>query len=421
VQEQQAAAEPAIAAAQTMATLALPDRPSIAVLPFAELSAGQDQDYFADGMAEEIITALSRCKSLFVIARNSSFAYKGKAVDVRQVGHELGVRYVLEGSVRRAGERLRFITQLIDATSGNHIWADRFEGDSSDVFTLQDRITESVAAIIEPNVQLAEIERLKHTPAANLAAYDLLLRAQQLEFEFSKDSLAAAIVCLRRALVLDPLYARAMALAAYCHTWLWHQGWATEPGREAEEALGLATRAVELGKNDANVMWMAAFVALALAMDARRASQLVYASLALNPNSAAALAVAATVESNLAEPAKAVALFARATRLNPRDPHSWAFGGSIAVDYLVQEKFEEAATIARAALLQNPRHAIALRALAASLAKLGRTEEASEVLRQLLAIDPGLTISRLRARLMFMHASVWRKYADALRLAGLPE
>src|SRR5712671_4008677 len=185
----------------------MPDRPSIAVLPFTNISGDPEQDYFADGMAEEILTALSRCKSLFVIARNSSFTYKGKPVDVRQVGRELGVRYVLEGSVRRGANRLRFTAQLIDAASGAHIWADRFEGEVSDVFELQDRFTESIVAAIEPNLQLAEIERLKNKPAANLDAYDLMLRAQQLEYEFTEESLTAALACLTQALIIDPCYA----------------------------------------------------------------------------------------------------------------------------------------------------------------------------------------------------------------------
>jgi TolB-like protein len=179
------------------------------------MSGDPEQDYFADGMAEEIITALSRCNWLFVIARNSSFTYKGKAVDVRQIGRELGVRYVLEGSVRRAGNRLRILGQLVDATSATQIWADRFEGEMSDVFDLQDRITESVVAAIEPWLQLAEIERVKHKASADLEAYDFLLQAQQLEYEFTAASLAAALRCLERALAIDPSYGRALGLAAF--------------------------------------------------------------------------------------------------------------------------------------------------------------------------------------------------------------
>jgi TolB-like protein/Tfp pilus assembly protein PilF len=400
-------------------SLALPDKPSIAVMPFANLSAEQDQDYFADGIAEEIITALSHCKSLFVIARNSSFTYKGKAVDVRQVGRELGVRYVLEGSVRRGGERLRFTTQLIDALSGAHIWADRFEGDVGDVFALQDRITESVVAIIEPNVQLAEIERLKQTPAANLDAYGLLLRAQQLQFEFTKESLAEAIRCLEAALALDPSYAAAMALAAYCYAAQTHQGWATEPNRKGEDALRLASRAVELGKDDANVLWMAAYVALRAGMDAQRAKQLACASLALNPNSAAALSVMVIVETALGNLIGALEACQRAERLNPRGRP--ALTAQMAVAYFVDGQFDKASAVAKAALLQNPRHAVALRALAASLAKMGQRKEATEALQELFEIDPNLTISELRTRLMFLRESVWQKFADGLRLAGLPE
>jgi TolB-like protein/class 3 adenylate cyclase len=399
----------------------LPDKPSIAVLPFQNLSGDPNQEYFADGMAEEIITALSLCKSLFVIARNSSFTYKGKAVDVRQVGRELGVRYVLEGSVRRDSERLRFTIQLIDAISGRHIRADRFEGNIGDVFALQDRITESVVAIIEPDVQLAEIERLKHAPAASLDAYELLLRAQQLEFEFTGESLSEAIRCLDRALTLDPCYAQAMALAAHCYSARIHQGWATEPRREMDEALRLAARAVELAKNDANVLWMAAKVVLVIGMDAERAKQLAYASLALNPNSAAALAVTGIIESNSANREKAFELFRRAERLNPRDRRGWGVGAMIAVAHLVDGQFDRAAAIAETTLLQNPRNAVALRALAASFAKMGQGEKAAKVLGELLKIDPNVTISSLRTRIMFMDEGVWQRYADGLRRAGLPE
>ena len=219
--------------------LALPDKPSIAVLPFNNMSGDPEQDYFADGMAEDILTALSRCNWLFVIARNSSFTYKGRSVDIRQIGRELGVRYVLEGSVRRGGDRLRITGQLIEATSGSHVWADRFDGELSDVFGLQDRITESVVGAIEPMLQLAEIKRLKHKATANLDAYDLLLRAQQLEYEFTDASLAEALQCLKQALAIDPSYAPAMALAAYCHTERSYQGWAKEPKADRDEGLSV--------------------------------------------------------------------------------------------------------------------------------------------------------------------------------------
>ena len=237
----------------TKRTIALPDRPSIAVLPFANMSGDLDQEYFADGMAEEIITALSRCNWLFVIARNSSFTYKGKAVDVRQVGPELGVRYIVEGSVRRAGDRLRITAQLVDAISGVHLWADRFEGGTSDVFELQDRITESVVATIEPKLQIAEIERLRHKAAPDLDAYDLLLRAQALEYEFTEESLASSLRCLEQALAIDPSYAPAMALAAYCYAQRHHQGWGQRPDAEADEADGRARARARQGRCDSIV------------------------------------------------------------------------------------------------------------------------------------------------------------------------
>ena len=402
--------------------LALPDKPSIAVLPFTNIGGNHEQDYFADGMAEEIITALSRCKWLFVIARNSTFTYKGKSVDVREVGRDLGVRYVLEGSVRRAGNRLRFTGQLIDTTSGAHIWADRFEGELSDVFQLQDRFTESVVAAIEPNLQLAEIERLKNKPAANLDAYDLLLRAQQLEFKFTEDSLAAALRCLKQALAIDPSYASAMALAACCYAGRNIQGWAQDPAVEAAEGLELASRAVELGKDDGNVLWMAAYAVWRLALDARRARELAYRSLRLNPNSAIALAITAWMEAQMGNPAKAIEMYQRAERLSPLDPRGWLIATGLGMAFFHQERFEEAASWAERALVDNPRCTIALRTLAGSLAKAGRREQAAVVVQKLLKIEPQLTLSIWRARLRWLDETPWgNRYVEALRMAGLPE
>ena len=237
-------ASPQIVAEPPKPALALPDKPSIAVLPFTNMSGDPEQDYFADGMAEEVIVALSRCSSLFVIARNSSFTYRGKAVDVRQVGRELGVRYVLEGSVRRGGNRLRITGQLVDAATGSQLWADRFEGDSSDVFDLQDRITESVVGAIEPKLHLAEIARSKQKPESSLDAYDLYPRALQLEYRFTEDKSAEAISCLARAVELDASFAPAMALAAYCYAERAFQAWAVDYDAEAAEGRHLANRAI---------------------------------------------------------------------------------------------------------------------------------------------------------------------------------
>jgi TolB-like protein len=422
VREEQKKPEPMSAGAEPPTPpLTLPERPSIAVLPFANMSDDPEQDYFAEGMAEEIITALSRCSWLFVIARNSSFTYKGKAIDIRQVGRDLGVRYVLEGSVRRSGDRLRFVGQLIEATTGVHIWADRFDGEFSDVFDLQDQFTQSVVAAIEPNLLLAEIERLKHRPATNLDAYDLLLRAQQSQYEFTQESFAAALRQLEQALLIDPSYAAAMALAACCHTERCEQGWTQTPEADARAAFELASRAVELGKNDPNVLWMAARAMLQWQPDTHRTKDLVYRSLQLNPNSAIAMATAAQIEASMGYPKKALDFLVRAERLSPRDPRGWYITWVMSLAYFMEGLFADAVSAAKKSLNQNPRSTLALRLLAASLAKQGELKLAAEVMRQMREIEPQLTLTKLRTRLMHFQEDFWQEYSAALRLAGLPE
>lgn len=402
-------------------TFTLPDKPSIAVLPFTNISGDQEYEYFSDGMTEEIITGLSQCSWLFVIARNSSFTYKGKMIDSRQVGRELGVRYVLEGSVRRGGNRLRITGQLIDATLGSHIWADRFDGEMNDVFELQDRVTEQVVAAIEPKLQLAEIERLKRKPAENFDAYDLLLRAQQLEYEFTAESLASALRYLKQALAIDKFYAPAMALAAYCYAECQVQGWIQDAVVEKAEGLQLASRAIELGNSDANVLWMCAYAFRQLAMDAKRARELTYRSLQLNPNSAIAMTIAGWNELALANPATALEMFQKAARLSPRDPRGWFITAGLGLSHYLLDQFDQAVSMAKKAVLQNPRSGIALRILAACLAQAGECEEASTTVRKLLEIDPQLTISKWRARTLFYDKTAYEKLAGGLRLAGLPE
>ena len=341
---------------------------------------------------------------------------------MRQVGRELGVRYVLEGSVRRAGSRVRFVGQLIDATSGGHIWADRFEGDMSDVFDLQDRFTENAVAAIEPRLQTAEIERLKKKPAANLDAYDLLLRAQQHEYECTEEGTrSAALGCLKDALAIDPLYAPAMALAAYCYAGGSIQGWSHDLNADAKDGLRLAKRALELGKDDGNVLWMAAYAMRRLGQDVPRARELAYRSLVLNPNSAIAMAVAGWMEAELGNSAKALELLRRAQRLSPRDPRGWFIASGMALAHVVDGHFEDAAASARIAADQNPRSTIALRFLAGSLARLGHKEKAASALRDMLEIEPHLTLTKLRERLLGIDERVWSKVAEGLRLAGLPE
>jgi TolB-like protein/tetratricopeptide (TPR) repeat protein len=413
--------EGAMAAERQGPALIHPDRPSIAVLPFVNMSGDPEQDFFADGMAEEIITALSHCSRVFVAARNSSFAYKGKSVDVRQVGRELGVRYVLEGSIRRGGDRLRFTGQLIDAASGGHIWADRFEGEVGNVLDLQDSLTESVVAAIEPKLQQAEIERLKHRPASDLDPYDLLLRAQQCEYQFCMDGHTSALRHLEQALGLDPSYAPAMALAALCYAQRRDQGWMTNLEGEARDGLRFASRAIELGKDDANVFWMAGYAVYRLQMNASLARELVRHSLELNPNSAIASAIAGAIEYTTGHTRGGLELLFRASRLSPRDPRGWLITSHLAWAHLIEGKLDHAISAAERVVSQSPRSAYALRFLAAGLAQRGRLIDAANAVRRVLSVEPQLTLTKLRARLTFVDDKTWRKYSAALRLAGLPE
>lgn len=418
VGEVQEAGDPVTAVAAPAAEARLP---AVAVLPFANLSGDPEQDYFADGMTVEIITALTRSSGLFVIARNSSFAYKGRSADIRQVGRELGVGYVLEGSVRRGGERLRITGQLVDAVSGAHLWADRFEGDLAEVFELQDRVSESVVAAIEPTLQLAEIERRRQSRPERLDAYDHLLRAVALEHEFTAESLAAALDETARALALDPAYAAAMAAAAYLHAQRHFQGWAPPDEAVRTEALRLAWHATELAPNDAQVLWMAAFAVWNMAQEGReRARELFGRSLLINPNSATALALAGWIEIMCGN-RDGREMVARAQRLNPRDPRGWLMSGALAIAAVIDEDYGSAIGWAEKALAQNRRFAVALRVLAVALVKIGQAERARRVVQELVAIEPELTISGFFARIPVPLEAMARAYAEALKAAGLPE
>jgi tetratricopeptide (TPR) repeat protein len=302
-----------------------------------------------------------------------------------------------------------------------HIWADRFDGDAGDVFELQDRITESVVGAIEPKLQLAEINRLRHKAAPDLNAYDLLLQAQALEYEFTEQSLTAALRRLEQALAIDPAYAPAMALAAYCYAERHNQGWTQVQEEDASEGLRLALRAVELGKDDANVLWMAGFAVRVLGADPQRAREFLNRSLQINPNSAIALATAAWNEVMLGNPARAFELLQRAERLSPRDPRAWYMAGATAFAHLAAGQYEEAVSCARRALAHNPRFTRTLRVLAASLARLGRMESAAQVMQEILKIEPQLTLTKLRWRLRHMDERLLKQFSAALRLAGLPE
>lgn len=409
------------ASSEVRALRAGPRLPAVAVLPFTNMSGDPEQDYFADGITEEIITALSRSSGLFVIARNSSFIYKDRVIDVRRVGEELVVSYVLEGSVRRSRERLRITGQLVDAVSGANLWSDRFEGDPRDIFELQDRVAESVAAAIEPTLQLAEIGRLQRDRPARLDAYDLLLRAQALLAEFTAAGMDAALTCLDQSLAIDPAYAPAMAAAAYCRAQCHFQGWARQDDAVRADAVALAWRAVELAPNDAQVLWMAAFAVWNMSQTGReRARELFSRSLLVNPNSAIALTLAGWIETMCGNQHVGREMVARALRLNPRDPRGWLMSGAMAIAAVIDQNYDEALKWAERALAQNRRFAVALRVAAVALVKLGRQDRAREVIRQLLEIEPQLTISGFFARIPVPLESMAKTYAEALEAAGLP-
>ncbi|TDH60949.1 tetratricopeptide repeat protein [Dankookia rubra] len=393
--------------------------PALAVLPFANLGGDPAQDYFAEGMAEEILVALSRVGGLTVIARNSSFAYRDGAADLRRTGQELGVGYLLDGSVRRDGQRLRIAGRLVDAGSGAQLWADRFEGDAGEVFALQDRVAAHVVAAIEPALQAAEIGRAR---PGRLDAYDLLLRARALEAAFTAEGMAAALDCLGQALALEPDNAQAMAAAAYCHAQRHVQGWAPEDAAGRAEAVRLARAAAGCAPDDAQVLWMAAFALWNMAPEAgERARALFARSLLLNPNSAMALTLAGWIETMCGNGEAGRGMVARALRLNPRDPRGWLMTGTMAIAAVIEGDHAGAVAWAERALAQNPRFAAALRVLAVALVKAGQPERAARAVQDLLRIEPGLTVSGFFARIPVPLEAMARTYAEALRAAGLPE
>jgi TolB-like protein/class 3 adenylate cyclase len=355
--------------------LTLPDKPSIAVLPFQNMSGDPEQEYFVDGMVEEITTAISRLPWLFVIARNSSFAYKGKSPDLRQVGRELGVRYVLEGSVRKAGNRVRITGQLIDTTTGAHIWADRFDASLDDVFELQDQVASSVVGAIEPKLRLAEIERVRRKPTNNLDAYDLYLRALAEFHKWSADSLREAITLLRGVLSIDPSYAPAAALFGFCRGWQRANGWESLSDDAAAEAMGFARQAVDTSKDDPDVLWMAGQGLSYFSGDQATGQDLIERALNLNANSALAWCARGWVHNFANRPEPAIESFNHAMRLSPFDPFGYMFKTGLANALTLAGRFEEAMKWVDQALREQPRQPTALRYKATLCGYLGKVEE----------------------------------------------
>ena len=397
--------------------LPLPAKPSIAVLPFQNMSGDPEQEYFADGMVEEIITALSRIRWLFVIARNSSFTYKGKAVDVKQVARELGVRYVLEGSVRKAGNRVRITGQLIDTSTGAHIWADRFDGALDDIFELQDQVASSVAGVIEPKLRQSEIERAARKPTESLDAYDLYLRALALRDKHTDESIEEAIALLKRALAIDPDYAPAKALIGWSRVHQLSHGKTPVAEADRAEAVAFARQALETGKDDPDTLWMAGFTLVPFAGERAVAAAAIDRALVLNPNSAHAWMARGTV--SLAEPDKAIEAFEHATRLSPLDSLRRAFLTGTGLAHLIAGRYDDALDWAERALREEPDYSGALRAKAVACAHLDRIEEAREAIRRLLQVQPWLTTVASFLRVVPPQAQAM--YTEGLRKAGVPE
>ena len=389
-------ATPQQAAARSEA-LPLPDKPSIAVLPFANLSGDPEQEYFADGMAEEIITALSRIRWLFVIARNSSFTYKGQAVDVKQVGRELGVLYVLEGSVRKGGNRVRITAQLIEAKSGAHLWADRFDGSLEDVFDLQDKVAVSVAGIIEPALQRAEMRRSAERPTTDLSAYDLYLRALAIHFPASKESVSKALSLLEQAITIDPHYGRALSWAAVCLRTLTINRWIDAPDAGRRKAVEFTRKALQVTDNDPGVLGNAAIVLAEFGEDIGVPMALVDRALALNPSDARCWYASGVVRLWAGQPDVAISHVETSLRLSPRE-RTGTSQSRLGEARFFQRRFDAAASTLLLSIQENPGAPVAYRFLAACYAHMGRLDEARSIIGQLRSITAVVVPSALPYR-----------------------
>jgi TolB-like protein len=404
-----------VAPTAPVVALALPAKPSIAVLPFQNMSGDPEQDYFADGIVEDIITGLSRIKWLFVIARNSSFIFKGKSVDVRQVGRELGVRYVLEGGVRKAGSRVRITTQLVEAATGVHLWADRFDGALADIFDLQDQITDKVVAIVEPSLQRSEIERSRRKRPESLDAYDLFLRAVPYTASQTAEDGQAAIKYLEEALRIEPDYPAAHALAAWCYEWSYSRGGFQEADKEA--SLRHARAALVGGTDDAAALAIAGFVTTMLSQDHEAGVSASERALARNPSCATALYLGAITNAFAGHPAAAMAQASRALRLSPFDLLVYLAYLAQGVAAVQEERYGEAGIHMERTLQANPSLSSLYFIGAAALALGGRLEAGRAWADQGLAMEPGF---RCRLFSELIAPQVADRLAGGARLLGLP-
>ncbi|MEH2537953.1 MULTISPECIES: winged helix-turn-helix domain-containing tetratricopeptide repeat protein [unclassified Bradyrhizobium] len=397
----------------------VPDRPSIAVLPFANMSGDPEQEYFADGMVEEITTALSRFKWLFVIARNSSFTFKGKAVDIKEVGRRLGVRYVLQGAVRKASGKVRITGQLIEAATGAHIWADKFERDMTEIFALQDDITVAVVSAIQPKLFQTEIAMATRRRPEDLTAYDLLLRAIQQAVPLTREGLAEALRLVQRALELDPGLAGAAALAGACHAENVVRNYAIDLQFERKEAVRLMRLALSLDDGDPDTLASAALISALLVGDCETEIEMSDRAVKLNPNSYRAWHCRGWVYKIAGQPEEAIRSFERAMRMSPVDPQLYTAFTGMGFAFIELRRFDEAIVAGKKALRQNPGYPGPYRCLASAFAHLGRDAEAREAAARAVEIDPAFTISAWIARSRISTNA--KLMIEGFRKAGLPE
>ena len=401
--------------------LAPPDKPSIAVLPFQNMSGDQEQDYFADGMSENIITALSRFRSLFVIARNSSFTYKGKAVDIKQIGRELGVRYVVEGSVRKAGRRVRIAGQLIEAATSVHLWADQFDGELDDIFELQDRVTERIAVTVDMRLQSEQGRLAQRKPTDKLDAYDCVLRANAIWRHGDREANEEALRLAYKAIELDPQYGAAYARAALCINAKKHPRWMIDPQQETAEAVRLARLAITFASDDEVALAAAALVLGYLAGELDAAVSLVEQAVALNPNSAFAWSVSGWLRLYMGHHELAIEYQNRAIRLSPRDPNRRIMISMLGAANFYLGRFETAEQLASEAVQLTNGHLATLRLLACSLAHQGKLDQAGSVGRRILSLDPTFRLSGASQLTPLRRKEDLALLVEGLRLAGIPE
>ena len=415
------AAAPTVRSTESTKPLTLPDKPSIAVLPFQNMSGDSEQEYFADGIVEDIITALSRFKSLFVIARNSSFTYKGKAVDIKQVGRELGVRYVLEGSVRKAGDRVRITGQLIDAATGAHLWADRIDGELKDIFDLQDRVTGSVVGAIAPRVEQAEIERAKSKPTSNLDAYDHFLQGMAYFNQANRAGTEASLNSFAKAIALDPGLAAAYGWTAIAYARRKQGLWMADAAAEVAEAIRVSRKAIELGKDDAIALCAGGFGLAFLAGELDTGMALTDRALALNANLAVAWMSSGWIRSYIGEPETALKHLAYGMRLSPLDAQIFQFYMAASLAARCAGHYEESARWATKVLQEQPDYLPALWNYAIASALAGRLEDARSTMSRLLKIDPSIRLSNMPILTVLRRPEDRACFSEGARLAGMPE